>query len=83
MLVLSRKRGQSLRINGDIQVTVLDIMGETIKIGIDAPASVSIWREELYQEIAATNQQASAANRSFDDLNKTLKGLQSTGKGAS
>lgn len=55
MLVLSRKRGEKLVISGDITLTVLEVKGNRVRIGIEAPDHVRIAREELafWQEIAA------------------------------
>lgn len=58
MLVLTRKKGQKLIINDDIEVTILETRGDTVKIGIKAPKSVSIFREEIYEEIRKANLQA-------------------------
>ena len=52
MLVLSRRKGESVIINGDIKVTVLDINRSQIRIGIDAPDEVLILREELIEDEA-------------------------------
>ena len=51
MLVLTRKGNQSIMIGDDIEVTVLAIMGEKVRIGIDAPRSVPVFRKEVYLEI--------------------------------
>jgi len=59
VLVLTRKAGQKLVIDNNIQVVVLEVRGDTVKIGVDAPKTVSIYREELYNEIKQSNQQAS------------------------
>jgi carbon storage regulator len=53
MLVLTRKGNQSIMIGDDIEVTVLAIMGEKVRIGIDAPRSVPVFRKEVYLEIQA------------------------------
>ena len=58
MLVLTRKKGQKLIINDNIEITILDTRGESVKIGINAPKEVSIFREELYEEIKKANKQA-------------------------
>jgi carbon storage regulator len=58
MLVLTRKPGESLRIGEEVKITIIDIDGSNIKIGIDAPRSVSIYREEVYQRIKEENQAA-------------------------
>jgi len=47
MLVLSRKRNETIIINGDIRITVVDIRGNQVRLGIEAPDSVGIFREEL------------------------------------
>ena len=51
MLVLSRKRGESIAIGNGITVTVLAVQGDRVKIGVTAPAEVPVHREELYQAI--------------------------------
>ena len=53
MLVLTRKGNQSIMIGDDIEVSVLAIMGEKVRIGIDAPRSVPVFRKEVYVEIQA------------------------------
>jgi carbon storage regulator len=58
MLILSRKLGESIVIDGRIRVTVMRLEGEVVKIGIDAPASVPVHRQEVYDEIQRNNQQA-------------------------
>ena len=59
MLALSRKKGESIVLNNDIQVTVLDIKGDQVKIGISAPKSVPIFRKEVYLQIQDANKAAS------------------------
>lgn len=51
MLVLTRCANQSIYIDDDIRITVLDIKGRYVRIGIDAPKDVSIYRNEIYQKI--------------------------------
>jgi len=58
MLILSRKSGESIVIDGRIHVKVVRVDGETVKIGIDAPAEVPVHRREVYEEIQLSNQQA-------------------------
>lgn len=62
MLVLTRKSGQKLIIANDVVVTVLETRGDTVKLGIEAPKTVSIYREELWNDILQANQQAQAEN---------------------
>lgn len=58
MLALSRKLNQSIIINDDIEVTILEIKGDQIKIGIAAPKSVPIYRKEIYTQIKDANTEA-------------------------
>ena len=58
MLVLSRKTGESIVIDGRMHVKVVRVEGEVVKIGIEAPADVPVHRLEVYQEIQSSNQQA-------------------------
>jgi len=61
MLVLKRKVGESLMIGEDIEITVLEKEGDTIKIGISAPRAVPVFRKEIFEEIKAANQSAMQA----------------------
>jgi carbon storage regulator len=58
MLILSRKLGESIVIDGRIHVKIMRVDGEVVKIGIEAPASVPVHRREVYEEIQRNNQQA-------------------------
>ena len=58
MLILSRKLGESIVIDGRIHVTVMRVEGEVVKLGIAAPAEVPVHRKEVYEEIQRSNQQA-------------------------
>ena len=51
MLVLTRKSNQSIMIGDDIEITVLSVMGEKVRIGIQAPRDVPVFRDEVYAEI--------------------------------
>ncbi|HHT28022.1 MAG TPA: carbon storage regulator CsrA [Firmicutes bacterium] len=51
MLVLTRKRDESIVIGDDIKITVVDVRGDQVKLGIEAPREISIHREEVYNEI--------------------------------
>ena len=53
MLVLTRKTNQSIMIGDDIEISVLAVMGEKVRIGIEAPRSVPVFRKEVYVEIQA------------------------------
>jgi carbon storage regulator len=58
VLILTRKTEQGIVIAGDVVVRVLSIEGERVKLGIDAPRSISVLREELIEEVAGENRQA-------------------------
>jgi carbon storage regulator len=58
MLILSRKSGESIVIDGRIHVKVVRVEGEVVKIGIEAPSEVPVHRQEVYAEIQRSNQQA-------------------------
>ena len=58
MLALSRKKGESLVLNNNIEVTVLEVKGEQVKLGISAPKDVPIYRKEVYTQIQAANEAA-------------------------
>ena len=62
MLALTRKKGESLMINNDIEITVLEIRGDQIKLGINAPKDVPIYRKEVYLQIQEENKAATEAS---------------------
>lgn len=61
MLALARKVNESIMIGNDIEITVLEIKGDQIKLGAKAPKSVPIYRKELYVQIQEENKQAGSA----------------------
>lgn len=70
MLALSRKANESIVIGNDIEITILEIKGEQVKIGITAPKSVPVYREEVYEQIKEANKEAVA-----DAVQANLKNL--------
>lgn len=58
MLALSRKKNEALVIDNKIEITVLDIKGDQVKIGISAPKEIPVYRKEVYLQIQEANQQA-------------------------
>ena len=73
MLVLTRRANQSIMIGDDIVITVLDVRGDQIRIGIKAPRSVAVHREEVYAELQAENQAAALPSRdALANLDKLL-----------
>ena len=72
MLALTRKTGDAIMINNNIEITVLEVRGDQVKIGISAPKEVSIYRKEVYLEIQKENE--AAQQISMDDV-EALKNL--------
>ena len=62
MLALSRKKGEALVIINNIEVTVLEVKGDQVKIGISAPKEVPIYRKEVYLQIQDSNKEAMQAD---------------------
>lgn len=58
MLALSRKKNEALVINNNVEVTVLEIKGEQVKLGISAPREVPVYRKEVYIQIQNANEEA-------------------------
>lgn len=74
MLVLARRINESIMIGDDIEVVVVDIKGDQIKLGIRAPRSVSVHRAEVYKEIQEQNKEAAkTAPQSLENLGALLK----------
>ena len=71
MLALSRKKDEAIIINNDIEITIIEIKGEQVKIGITAPKSVPIYRKEVYMQIKEENKEA-AGTINISELNKLL-----------
>lgn len=61
MLVLSRKRNESIVINNDITVVVVDIRGDKVRLGVEAPATMSVHRREVWEALKRNEQQAQKA----------------------
>ena len=60
MLVLTRRSGESVMVGDDIVITVLEVRGEVIRLGIRAPRTVQVHREEIYRELQAANREAAS-----------------------
>ncbi len=73
MLVLTRKSNQSIMIGDDIEISVLSIMGEKVRIGIQAPRDIPVFRKEVYLEIQAERGEVSAGGA----VNEALRKLSS------
>ena len=62
MLVLSRHRDESIMIGDDVVVTIVDIRGDKVRLGIEAPTSIPVHRQEVYEAIKRENEQAARIN---------------------
>ena len=67
MLALTRKKGEALMVNNNVEITILEVRGDQVKIGIDAPKDVPIYRKEVYLQIQAENK-ASFSAEAMDAL---------------
>ena len=71
MLVLTRKRNQSIVVNDNIEVTIIDIQGDQVRVGINAPKDVKVYRKEVYLEMMEENQRAAEVQMQALDILKT------------
>lgn len=74
MLALARKINQSIVIGNDIEITLLEIKGDQIKIGITAPKSIPIYRKEIYDQIQEENKKAAQADVDVKSLQNLFHG---------
>jgi carbon storage regulator len=79
MLVLSRQRDETIMIGDDIEITVVDIRGDKVRLGINAPRQVQVHRKEVYEAIKRENTAASKVQ--VDDLDAADKNLKHRGNG--
>lgn len=61
MLALSRKKNEAIIVNNNIEITILEVKGDQVKIGVSAPKEVPIYRKEVYAQIQEANQEAANA----------------------
>ena len=76
MLIISRKKNEGIIINGDIILTIADVQGDKVRIGIDAPESIKIMRKELLDTERANKEAAQVANK--PDIKKLKDILKNT-----
>jgi carbon storage regulator len=84
MLILTRKPGESLYIGDNLKVTIVEIKGNQIRVGIDAPPEYRIYREEIYLQILEENKKAAEAGISGDALEQlsgSWRGAAKSGSG--
>jgi carbon storage regulator len=80
MLVLSRQRDETIMIGDEIEITVVDIRGDKVRLGITAPTRISVHRKEVYDAIRAENQRAAQINQAdVGSLRTALAGGQRRG----
>ncbi|MFB5266726.1 carbon storage regulator CsrA [Paenibacillus enshidis] len=75
MLVLSRKKGESIVIQNNIVITVLSVEGENVKIGISAPKDIDIYRKEIFEAIQQNNQDAVMDLQAIQNAMLDMEGL--------
>lgn len=63
MLILTRKAGESLQLGDDVTITVLSVQGRQVKLGIDVPGDMMVYREEVYLRIKEENRRALATEK--------------------
>lgn len=73
MLALSRRINESIIVGNDIEITILEVKGDQVKIGINAPKSVPIYRKEIYLQIKDSNKEAAETNASDEVLKKLFQ----------
>lgn len=73
MLALSRKVNESIIIGNEVELTILEVKGDQVKIGINAPKSIPIYRKEIYLQIKESNKEAATATASEEVLKKLFK----------
>ncbi|MFU0828747.1 MAG: Translational regulator CsrA [Lachnoclostridium sp.] len=73
MLALTRKVNESIMIGNDIEISVLEIKGEQVKLGISAPKSVPVYRKEIYLQIQQANKESADSTASLDELKKIFQ----------
>ena len=66
MLVLTRKVGESIKINEDVKITVIEVKGRNIRLGIEAPKTTKVYREEVFLKIREENKIAANTPKGFD-----------------
>jgi carbon storage regulator len=76
MLVLTRKSNQSIMIGDDIEVSVLSIMGEKVRIGIQAPRDIPVFRKEVYLEIQQERAKEMAGSNVRAEVDQALRKLR-------
>lgn len=80
MLVLSRKKGESVVVNGNITIVVVDVRGDKARIGIEAPADVAVYRSEVLAKRPTANEEDEAAQNAEVGAPKTFRNAKNVGE---
>ncbi|MCW2951813.1 MAG: carbon storage regulator, CsrA [Conexibacter sp.] len=68
MLIITRRPGEKIILGDDVTVTVMEVSGQTVRIGIDAPKSLPIYREEIWAAVKQENEAAASANEQLPQV---------------
>ena len=74
MLILSRKVDEKIKIGDNITITLIEVRGDQVKIGVEAPKNVKVFRQEVFNEIQTENREAAANSQTLEALSKFLGG---------
>ena len=73
MLILARRTNESIMIGDDIEISVLEVKGDQVKLGVAAPRNVKVYRQEVYLAIQEENRAAAASPADLDNLSRMLR----------
>ena len=76
MLALTRKKGESIMVGNDVELVVLGVQNDQVKLGFVAPKNIGIHRKEIYEQIQAENREASGSVANLSALNALKKGSE-------
>ena len=74
MLILSRKVDEKIKIGDNITITLIEVRGDQVKIGVEAPKNVKVFRQEVFNAIQTENREAAANSQTLEPLSKFLGG---------
>lgn len=84
MLILTRRVGENIVVGDDIVISVMEVRGDAVRIGIQAPRTVTVHREEVYRELQQANRAAAQSGSAGDDaVAAVAQGLTAPGRRAS
>ena len=74
MLALTRKKNEAIIINDNIEIKIIEVNGDKVRLGISAPKEISIYREEIYLQVLESNQKAAKVSLdTLEQINKLIK----------